>query len=351
MTGHIVQRGKKFTVVIDSTANGKRKQRWHSGFESRQAAKDAIPRLLYETQEGLMPDKSNITVGQWLDKWLKEYCLHLSPTTRRGYLSVIACLQDPLDGWLLQELSTSAVQGCVLRWQDEHVAPGTIRQRIAVLSAALSKAVDLDLIRKNPCKVLSLPRKNTQEAKVLSEQECRRLLDKARSTDIYLPILLALTTGMRRGEICALEWSDIDLERGIVVVSHNCVETPDGLEYKDTKSGKVRSILLPGFVVGELLAYRESEKVRHLRGGMLYCGYPSYLSTRFARFAKEYGFKVTFHGLRHTHATLLLERGVNMKVTQERMGHSTVGMTLDTYSHTTGQMQGTASTAIEEALG
>jgi integrase len=198
---------------------------------------------------------------------------------------------------------------------------------------------------------VSLPRQERKEAATLSGSECRRLLKEAKGRDIYVPVLLALTTGMRRGEICALRWTDVDLAQGIMQVSRNAVDTPDGITYKGTKTGKCRAIMLPGFVTRELLEYRQSERVRHISGGLLYYGSPGYLSTRFARFANEHGFKVTFHGLRHTHATLLLAGGVDMKVTQVRLGHSTMAMTADRYSHLSAGMQETASAAIEEVLG
>jgi integrase len=134
MTGRIVQRGKTYTVVIDRTVNGERKQRWAGGYATKQEAKDDIPRLLQESREGVMLDKSTITVGQWLDRWLKEFCLHVAPYTKIGYGGALAPVKEIVGGAALQAVSPVTIQQIIGHWVGGGLSSSTIRQRVAVLS-------------------------------------------------------------------------------------------------------------------------------------------------------------------------------------------------------------------------
>ena len=199
----------------------------------------------------------------------------------------------------------------------------------------------------------------------LTAEQAAGLLAAIKRKRVYWPVLIALATGMRRGEILALRWKNIDLERGVVRVVESLEQTKTALRFKAPKTEKVRAVTLPGFVVEELrrLKRLQAEEllalgVRH-SGETLACGRhdgepmpPRSLTHEFAKVAR--GLKdvprVRFHDLRHSHATQLLSAGVHPKVAQERLGHSTITTTLDLYSHVTETMQGDAAAKLDTAF-
>lgn len=371
-SGHIVRRGKGYTIVLEmGNETGKRKQRWFSGYATQKIAEGELHRMLHELHTGEFIDLDKRTVGEWLDRWMRDFNLHLSPYTQRGYENIVAQVKDEIGGVPLQKLTTTRLQQMVADWQTRGtsskrgpLSANTIRKHMICLSAALNKAVQIELIRKNPARLVSLPRIDKPDVRTLSDVEVLRMLTEAKDTALYMPVLLALTTGMRRGEIIALRWPDVDLEIGTILVRHSAVQIKGAVTMKDTKTGKSRGIALPEFLVTELDAHRRRQLEDRLRMGNRWKGgdyvccnddgsaiKPERLSGNFMYFSQTHGFKVSFHDLRHTHASLLLADGVNMKVTQERLGHSNLAMTSDTYSHTSTEMQRTAAATMDRLLG
>src|SRR5215471_3016673 len=182
----------------------------------------------------------------------------------------------------------------------------------------------------------------------LTAEQAQRLLAAIQRARVYWPVLIALATGMRRGEILALRWRNADLDRGSLRVVESLEQTKAGLRFKAPKSEKARAIALPAFAIGELhrLKREQAEELLRLgvrRGGdtLLFAradGKPMPPRSLTHEFAKVSGRvkdipRVRFHDLRHSHATQLLVAGVHPKVAQERLGHASVAMTLDVYSH------------------
>ncbi len=367
MSGHVVKRGKGYTIVIEMGAEGgRRKQKWISGYPTKKAAQTALNTILHEMRVGEYIGPSKLTTGEWLDLWLKDWCSHISPYTRKGYEAVVGEANTIIGGIPLQKLKATDIQAMVAKWQTEGTAAKrgalsarTIRRNLTCLSSALNKAVDLDMIRKNPARSARPPRVVKEELAVLNEAEAQRMLREARSTEIFIPVLLACTLGMRRGEIVALKWADVDLEVGAVLVRRNAVQVKGAVIMKDTKTGESRGVALPPFVTAELKAHKTRQAEARLQMGNrwqdndLVCTRdgspmkPEWLSSTFLYFTRTHGFNVTFHGLRHTHASLLLSKGVNMKVVQERLGHSKMAMTSDLYTHVGIGMQEEAAERLE----
>jgi integrase len=196
----------------------------------------------------------------------------------------------------------------------------------------------------------------------LNEQELVQFFQEAREDRYFAAYVLVATTGMRRGELCGLCWDSVDLEQGVAVVQRQMLVLKDGLSLEDTtksKSGR-RSIILTDDAVRELKAYRrEQAKERLLLGpayqdnNLVFCKEdgspidPRDFTKRFQRILGRAGLpKVRLHDLRHTHASLLLARGVHPKVVQERLGHSSITMTLDLYSHLTPGLQEAAAASL-----
>jgi integrase len=210
-----------------------------------------------------------------------------------------------------------------------------------------------------------LPKIERREMATLTADQSQLLLTALRHTRVYWPVLIALATGMRRGEILALRWRNIDLDRASVRVVESLEQTKAGIRTKAPKSEKARAITLPAFAVEELrrLKRRQSEELLALgvrqSGDTFLCARadgepmrPRSLTHEFTRLVgrtKEVP-RVRFHDLRHSHATQLLLAGVHPKVAQERLGHSTISVTLDLYSHVSATMQEDAAARIDAAF-
>lgn len=201
---------------------------------------------------------------------------------------------------------------------------------------------------------------------VLTTEQAAHLLDHIRHHRVYWPVLIALSTGMRRGEILALHWKNIDLDLGSVQVVESLeYTTAGGLRFKRPKNNKTRAVLLPVFAAEELRRHKREQAEELLKlgvrqdGNMLVCAradgsamLPTSLTHEFAKIAGrvEGVPRVRFHDLRHSHATQLLAAGVHPKIAQERLGHSAIGMTLDLYSHVTETMQQEAAAKLDSAF-
>jgi integrase len=205
----------------------------------------------------------------------------------------------------------------------------------------------------------------TRYAATLNTEESERLLLAIRHTRVYWPVLIALATGMRRGEILALRWRNVDLDRASLRVTESLEQTKAGLRVKAPKSEKARAITLPRFATDELRRLKRQQAEELLALGVrqsddtLLCArangeplQPRSLTHEFTHLIRRMKDipRVRFHDLRHSHATQLLLAGVHPKVAQERLGHSTISVTLDLYSHVTATMQEDAATKIDAAF-
>jgi integrase len=200
---------------------------------------------------------------------------------------------------------------------------------------------------------------------VLSQEEVAALLGAVRGTDLECPVILALTCGLRRGEILALRWEDVDLERGVLLVRRSLEETKQGLRFKEVKSGRGRAVALPVVAAEALRRQRMEQAARRMRLGHLWhdlglvvCGPdgrprpPNGFTAAFRRLVKRVGLEpMRFHDLRHTHASHLLRAGVDLKTVSARLGHSTAVMTLDVYGHVLPGAQEQAAKVVDEILG
>jgi len=222
-------------------------------------------------------------------------------------------------------------------------------------------------VSRNPADAVKkrLPKIERRTMATLTAEQSALLLEAINHSRVYWPVLLALATGMRRGEILALRWKNVDLERGTVRVVESLEQTKLGIRFKAPKNDRHRAIALPAYAVEKLrrLKRQQAEELLALgirqSGETLVCAradggphQPLSLTYEFARFMgrlKELP-RVRFHDLRHSHATQLLADGVHPKIASERLGHASVGITLDLYSHVTDTMQGDAALRLDTAM-
>jgi integrase len=223
------------------------------------------------------------------------------------------------------------------------------------------------LIARNPADVFKkrLPKVERRELVTLTADQSARLLEALAHSRVYWPVLLALSTGMRRGECLAVRWKNVDLDAGTLRVVESLEETKTDIRFKQPKSGRHRAITLPSYAVAELRRLKREQAesllalgVRQSGDTLLCCRSdgephkPLSLTYEFARFMRRFKDlpRVRFHDLRHSHATQLLSSGVHPKIASERLGHASVGITLDLYSHVTDTMQGEAAAKLDTAM-
>jgi integrase len=242
----------------------------------------------------------------------------------------------------------------------------TLRKYHTVLYAALRQAVKFRLISANPADAVESPNRRHIEMKTWDAAQVRTFLDATANDPLGAMWRLVVMTGLRQGEILALTWDDIDLDRGTVAVRRGVILGEKGREFGPTKSrAGQRQVALPASCVSALRAHRARQAEQRLAAGpawrdqgLVFPRYdgdvypPSSLRKRWTDTVKEAGLPyIRFHDLRHTSATLSLALGEHPKIVQERLGHSSIRMTMDRYSHVTPNMQREAADRLDQAIG
>jgi integrase len=208
------------------------------------------------------------------------------------------------------------------------------------------------LLARNPSDAVKPPKVERQQMRVLDADGAIDLIEAARGAAMFVPIVLGVRCGMRRGEVVALRWRNVDLERGQIFVVASTEQTRQGVREKETKSGRGRTIVLSATEIEELRSHRLQQVQGLLALGVRLTDdhhvvtredgeplQPRSLTHAFVKFARRHGVQIRLHDLRHSHATHMLAAGVHPKIAQERLGHSSVGITLDLYSHVLPGMQ------------
>jgi integrase len=379
-TGHIRQRSPnswelRYSLGTDP-ATGKRRMATSTVKGNRRAAEKELRRLLRALDTGEHVDPTRMTVREWLTAWLAAVREEVSPKSHERYSEIVGNFLAPELGNLpIVKLGPVHISAAYTRWATEGrrdgkpggLSPRTRRHVHRILKAALGRAVEQQVVARNPADAFKkrLPKVERQEMVTLTAEQAAKLLESIKHSRLYWPVLIALSTGMRRGETLALRWRNIDLERGTVRVVESLEQTKAALRFKAPKTEKARAITLPSFAVEELrrLKRQQAEELLALgvrqSGETLACGRhdgkpmpPRSLTHEFAKIAgrlKDVP-RARFHDLRHSHATQLLSAGVHPKVAQERLGHSTITTTLDLYSHVTETMQGDAASKLDTAF-
>lgn len=285
------------------------------------------------------------------------------PPPCNGYL-IEAHLVPGLGAHKLTDLKPIHLQSYYSVKLDAGLSSTTVREHHNMLHAALRHAVRLQLLTVNPADSVVPPRIARKEMHYLDAGESAAMLRAAAGTRLYMALLLALGTGMRRGELLGLRWSDVELDGGTLIVTQTVQEAFGQLHIKEPKTAKSqRRITLPALVVDALRAYRTEQAKetlarapRSAESGLVLTSpdggpwWPSYFNRTWQRFKKRQGLAVRFHDLRHSHANQLLAAGVHVKIVSERLGHASVGITLDTYSHAMPALQEEAAEKIDAGL-
>jgi integrase len=374
MKGHIRERSPgHWAIVIDvrDPETGERKRRWHSFTGTKREAQVECARLLTEQKAGTAVEPSRTTVAAFLERWLEHMQSQVSPRSHERYTELARKNLAPLLGGLaltkLQPAHISAAYSKALtsgrRDGSGGLSARTVTHMHRVLREALQQAVRWQMLSRNPADAVKPPKVERQQMSVLDTDATAELIEAARETPLFIPILLGVRGGLRRGEVVALRWRNVDLERSQISVVASAEQTDCGVREKEPKNGKGRTIVLSVTETEELRSHRVRQAQSLLALGVRLTDdhhvvaredgqplQPRSLTHAFVKFARRHGFRIRLHDLRHSHATHMLASGVHPKIAQERLGHSSVGITLDLYSHVLPGMQAEAVNRVDAML-
>ena len=374
MKGHIRERSSgHWAIVIDvrDPSTDKRRRKWHSFKGTKRQAQVECARLISGLQNGTCVDPSRMTVAGYFGYWLDYRRPHVSPRSLECYRELAANILPWIGTIIISKLRPAEIAGMYAhaletgrRDRSGGLSPRTVYHMHVLLKSALAQAVKWEMLGRNPADAVKPPKVERRPMRVLDAEGAIALIEAARPRALFVPILLSVLCGLRRGEVAALRWHDVDFDLGRLSVVASIEQTNEGIRLKPPKSGRSRPVALPALAIEELRRHRLKQAEDLLRLGirqsdeMHVCLQPNHqpwaprtLSGAFVRFIKASGLpRVRLHDLRHSHATHLLAANVHPKIVQERLGHANIGITMDIYSHVMPGMQDEAASRLDAVL-
>ncbi|MFV2048555.1 tyrosine-type recombinase/integrase [Metabacillus sp. YM-086] len=352
--------GKWFFVLeLGKDHNGKRKQKKKRGFKTKKEALAALAEVQNALNKGNYVKDSQLTYKEYLLDWFEAKRNSIGIQTGQVYKHYLEKVIFPnLGGLKLSTLKAIHIQNLINELNQNQYSSATIKKVVEIIKSSLNQAQKFDLIPKNVALNVVLPKKSIKPVNVWNEEEVARFLREAKDDRYYVVFYLTIMTGLRKGEVLALRRQDIDIQKGILKVTQTL--SNDGkliLEGAKTKTS-IRAIKLSESVSNVLREHMDRFDLErahfNISTDLLISTIegtpvnPSNIRRTFNRLIKKADLpKIRFHDLRHTHATLLLSKGVNVKVVSERLGHSNIRVTLDTYSHVLPTMQDEAANKLD----
>lgn len=372
MRGHITKRGKdSYTIVLDlgrDPETGKRKQQWISVKGTKKDAEKRLSELLSQLDNGIYIKPKKTTLAEYLELWLNEYAKNnLSPRGFERYSGIIRKHLIPdLGKVTLTQLKPEHLQKHYTAKLNDGLSARTVRYHHALIHVALQTAVKWGLVSRNIADAVDPPRIRRNEMQTWDQDDVNRFLEGVKDSPYYALFYTALFTGMRRSELLALRWQDVDCIYCQIYVNRSLHQLKNGsFIFTQPKSAKSsRTIALTPSTILMLREYQEKQKLeREMLGTSLADGdlvfsnvegkplRPNTVTRAWTTLAARCGLKVIrLHDARHTHASLMLKQGIHPKVVQERLGHSSIQMTIDTYSHVAPGIQEAAAKRFDEIL-
>jgi integrase len=322
-----------------------------------------------DRDDGLFFDADNLKVGEYLERWLVDSVLDtVRPTTYERYEQIVRIHVRPaLGGVKLKNLTPAHVRGLYREKLQAGLSPRTVQYIHVTLHKALNQAEQDGLIPRNATEAVRPPQVRKEEIRPLTAEQVEMLFEAVRDDRLESLYILAVHTGLRQGELLGLKWEEVDLEAGTLQVRRTLTTAKGGpvLRAPKTKASR-RTVKLSPTALEALRSHlerqlREIDQAGDLwrENGLIFASESGEPLDR--RYITTHHFKpllkraelphIRFHDLRHTCATLLLTKNVNPKVVSEMLGHASIAITLDTYSHVLPNMQESAAAAMEEVLG
>ena len=350
------------------TSEGRKRRTLYGKTRQEVAAK--LSKALADREGGLTFDAGTMTVGEYLARWLSHSVRDtVSQKTYERYESIVRVHLSPALGRIkLKALTPDHVRGLYREKLDSGLAPRSVLHIHRTLSKALKQATDDGLIPRNAAASVKPPQARREEMQPLSRDQVRMFLDTVKGDRMEALYVLAVTSGLRQGELLALKWEDVDLEgtNPTLEVRRSLSETRGRRSFVTPKSGRGRHLRLSRRAVSALRVHRKRQLEERVRKAGLWEDhgliFPSEVGTPMSGRNLYRAFKIRvkraslpqtlrFHDLRHTCATLLLRQGVNPKFVQELLGHADISLTLNTYSHVLPDMGDAAAGGMDAALG
>lgn len=371
--GHYVERdGKVYARISYTDQDGKRRQIWRKA-ENKSDAKEMAKRMQRELEDygDTVLTGDRITLNQYLDQWLQSAAKpRLSERTYIDYEELLRRYVRPeLGRKTLSNLRPLDIQALYSGMQDRSLSARTVRYTHAVLSSAFKQAVRWRMLVQNPASLVELPKQSRKEMQALSPNDAGRFLKAAAEDRYSLLFSIALVTGMRPEEYLALQWKDVDLQRRYMTVQRTLVwrRSGGGWYFGAPKTSRSRrNIPLPSGVIQALMDHKRKQAEERLKAGPKYHNHDLVFTTKeggplmsrnilrrhFKPVLKRAGLpeSIRLYDLRHSCATLLLAANENPKVVSERLGHASISLTLDTYSHILPSMQQGATEKLDKLL-
>lgn len=369
MKGYYKKRGSTWSFRLDigkDRKTGKRRQKSKGGFRTKKEAEKACQLVINELNEGSYKEISNEQFDHYFTRWFEsQHRREVAPSTYESrYYLIRKHLLPYFESKAINTITAFEIDCLYNDKLDKGYSPKTVKEMHCLLKKGFQQAVKWDLLIVNPVLNATPPRCSQTERSTWSRQEVKTFLESAEKQDKHIPYFIGIFTGMRRGEVLGLQWSDIDFQEGKIHIQRSLTRTKQGLLFGPTKTAKSkRQISISPYVIEKLLQFQKKQNGFKDAFGDAYHDHdlivctedgkpkePRNLLREYYQLIKEAHVpRISFHDLRHTHATLMLSIGENPKIVAERLGHSRVGITLDVYSHVNADMQDKAATKFEEA--
>jgi len=314
--------------------------------------KAALKELERQAESGFIPP-AHVMLVDVFREWLRSHS-GLAAKTRYTYDCLIESHFAPsFERFRVVDLRPTHMQDYYALQREDGLSDATIHWHFRTVHAALKWAVESELAARNICdlKAAKPPRGERPEMKTLTAKQMRGVLKAVAGTTLELPVVIACGTGMRRGEICGLQWRDVDLKAGAVRVAASLSYVPGyDLDRKSTKTTRARTVGLPAFAIDALTA---AKRAKVCPPGSYVVGelHPDDLTKMWREKADALGLEgVRFHDLRHSFATVLLESGADVKSLQDALGHSRAATTTDVYLHVTERMREKRTEMVDAAF-
>ena len=371
MTGQIIKRGDSWTVRIflGRDTKGKRKYFNKTIHGTKKEAQKYLTAKLREKDLGVFIEPASMALNDYLDKWLEEIAKpRLRESTYNQYVWIVKTyIKTKLGLMKLSDIQAYQIQKAYGEMQKKGLSPRTIRYTHNVLSSALKQAVKWRMIIQNPCELCELPRQEKKEMKCLSPIETRKFLEAAKESKWFVLFLLVIESGLRPEEYLGLQWKDVDFEQRCISIRRAVIEKEKGgFYFTEPKTKKSRrKIPISNTVLSALKSHKRKQLEYRMKLGAVYQNndlvFASEVGTPLQRknltdrhfkplIKKAKVTNIRLYDLRHTTATLLLSAGENPKVVSERLGHASIVLTLDTYSHVLPTMQKSATDKLEKMM-
>ncbi len=371
MRGGIVKRGEnswRVTINLGKDHTGNRQRKTSTVRGTRKDAEKHLTELLALHDKGINIQTSNIKVCDYMDQWIRDYAIpNISARTVEGYEGYIRrYIKSHMGQIRLEKLTAQHIRSMYAAMRDKGLSNRTILHTHRILRRALHHAMRWELVIRNVCDLVDAPKPKRVEMTALNLEQSQQFLEITRTSKYGAVFYLALNTGMRRSELLGLQWRDVDLSLKTIAVRRTLLDLKGkGVVEGEPKTGcSRRSISLSNSVIAMLSGLRAKQKedrerhdlewketdyvFSHANGKPFH---PSRVTEAFGQTIKQSTLPhIRLHDLRHTHATLLLKAGINPKIVSERLGHASIHITLDTYSHVLPGMQEEAVQRLEEML-